>query len=104
MSNTKGDLAGVMEALAGEGHRAKQLAESGKISEPQVTISLDHDGMWALDFYSYCLDLNDHSRHHVAGSLDYDLFVDGLWAMVAMAQRENMETERHNLGQPGVAG
>lgn len=99
----KGRLEAAIEALMAEGHRAVKLSESSKWSEPQVDINVLHNGIWVLDFYSYCLGIEPpYGRHHEATAKSVDELVGKMWEMVALARAENnsMEKEANEGRQP----
>lgn len=77
------------------GKRAVKLTICHKSLEPNIGVFFDNDGLIRVEFYSYCLDLDDGGRHHLIESNDIDNVVDQLrdWVVMAKIEVKNMEND-----------
>jgi len=84
MSNLEEKINKLMEL----GRQAVELSDVCKANEPSLTISFLNDGSVGVDFYSYCLDLQDGGRHHVFHATRSTALVDGLDDLIIKAEAE----------------
>lgn len=70
------------------GKEAVALSDCNKLNEPSLTISFLNDGSVGVDFYSYCLDLQDGGRHHVFHATRSTALLDGLDDLIVKAEAE----------------
>lgn len=75
------------------GKRAVKLSIHHKSFEPNIGIFFDSDGLIRVEFYSYCLTLDDGSRHHEIESNNILDVVNELKEWVALARFEVKELE-----------
>ena len=76
------------------GKRAVELSDCHKSTEPGITLVFRNDGSYYLEFYSYCLDLQDGGRHHVFDADSFDGLLAGLDRFIAAAENEIKLLER----------
>ena len=75
------------------GKRAVELSIHYKSFEPNIGIFFASDGLIRVEFYSYCLTLDDGSRHHEIESNNILDVVNELKEWVALARFEVKELE-----------
>ena len=75
------------------GKRAVELSIHHKSFEPNLGVYFDSDGLIRIEFYSYCLSLNDRGRHHVIESKNISEVVNELKEWVILAEEEIKELE-----------
>jgi hypothetical protein len=75
------------------GKRAVELSIHYKSFEPNIGIFFASDGLIRVEFYSYCLTLDDGSRHHEIESNNILDVVNELQYWVALARSEVKELE-----------
>lgn len=75
------------------GKRAVELSTHHKSFEPNLGVFFDSDGLIRIEFYSYCLSLNDGGRHHAIESKNINEVVNELKEWVILAREEVKELE-----------
>jgi hypothetical protein len=75
------------------GKRAVELSIHYKSFEPNIGIFFASDGLIRVEFYSYCLTLDDGSRHHEIESNNILDVINELKDWVELARFEVKELE-----------
>lgn len=70
------------------GRQAVELSDVCKANEPSLTINFLNDGSVGVDFYSYCLDLQNGGRHHVFHATHVMGLEIGLHDLIQKAESE----------------